>query len=222
MGKEYTRPIIVTGLLPFSDRIIYHDDFEGILKWPDEGSLGDYIYELDPSVSLHGNQSLYLKTRTAGAIAGDNVFAARYDHLRPSKVHNFITNLRSPDWTKMLSCEIYLSYSDGNIGTVAAIKLRPNIPDIQYYTTGQDYASIPDSEYRLYNNSFHQINLKINFATYKYLSLTVDHRFFDLSALTFFSTPALGFGYLKTKIWITTAGAAPAELYIGTTILHEI
>ncbi|GAI99933.1 unnamed protein product, partial [marine sediment metagenome] len=80
MSKEYTRSHTIYGNVALAGQIMDHDDFESLLKWVKFEGEGDSIFELDPTLAKHGNQSLYIKTRTTDAAIGDEIGAFRRTH----------------------------------------------------------------------------------------------------------------------------------------------
>ncbi len=222
MGKEYARRITIFGIVPFAAPIIFHEDFENTLQWTKTGGEGDSIFELDPSISKNGKQSLHLKTRTTGAAVGDTIGAKRFMYLHPSKHYNLISHFYSTDLTQADHIIFDLAFYDGATVHQATIRLRPRIPDIQYRNSLNIYTTIPNSELSLNNLSWHQAIFNVNFDLKKYISLTIDHTLLDISLLPYSSDSSTIDAHLETHIQIKGATGFPTEIYLDDITLHEI
>ena len=222
MSKEYTRSMSILGSLPVAGQIVLFDDFESILNWTKTEGEGDSIHELDPSLSKHGNQCLHLKTRTTGADTGDIIGTKRILHLLPSKVMSFSIAFRTPNHVRIDTILFLFKWKDGSQDYNAQIRFKPNVPSWEYYDSAGQYTLFTGLDEKPAIDTWHFINLKVNFATHHYLSLQYDHLLADLSALAV----NLGAGATDTSssAWIQfqTAGANPAELYLDDALIHEL
>ena len=222
MAKEYTRALTTLGIIPIAGQIILHDDFEQLLKFTQLLGEGDSIFELDPSLCKQGSQSLHLKTRTAEAAIGDAIQANTLTHLLPSKILTFIGSFRLPSNTTPAFLQFAFTFDDGSVAYVSAVNFNPNTPDWEYQTTGSALISIPGSDIQLAPLCWHQVILKIDFATKKYISFSVDNLFADLSSIALDTTGSASQITFTPAFTIETAGAAPTEVNFDEFIIHEI
>lgn len=222
MAKEYSRSQTILGLLPISGSIILHDDFSGPLQWTKGVGLGDAIFELSPSISKHGKQSLHLKTRTTDAANGDEVRAVRYLHLLPSKVLSFLSSFRCTDFSKILHIMFSFEWYDGASTHICHLKFSPGTPKWEYYDSATAYQIIAGLGVALYDDAWHNLQLVVNFATDKYISFRLDHLLADLSAIAFYSGAPAADSMLMATIEVKTNSASPAEIFIDDIMINEI
>lgn len=222
MGKEYTRQITALGITPNHGPILYQDNFEDVLKWEKVGGVGDSFLELDPSLAFSGNQSLHLKTRTTSPAENDNIAADLYTYISPSKKLSHIFYFSSPAFAAMKQLLTVFSYFDGTNIHDYGIQLNPQTPIWQYRNSGGSLTDIPSSGVLPYNNTWHRFLINVNLNTKKYISLSFDNHFFDLSALSYHTDTDETLTHHKTKIKIWAQGAVPADLSLDDFLIHEL
>lgn len=221
MSKEYTRQIASIGIIPLAGPILFHDNFNSLLHFSIAATEGDYIAELDPSISFIGPQSLNLKTRTTDTALDDHVTITASTHLHPSKIVALSTRFLSPDFSKMSSLLFTLVFYDGANIYATAIKFLPATPAFQYLSATDEFTPIPNSAYTPLINAWHSLTLKTDFLNNNYVSLDIDHLHFNLSSLNtilFAGDSEIG---LTSETKIITAGASPAQLRIDEYSLIE-
>ncbi len=222
MSKEYTRIITTLGTIPVAGSILFHDDFESLLRFTKTGTGGDDIFELDPTISFSGAQSLHLKTRTTATAEDDEVLTYIKTHLHPSKLVSQIIRLYSPDFTKIKIIDFDIYFYDGVNLNRATVVFTPATPAWTYLDSAGDFPPITGAGFNILNAGWHTITLKASFATNKYISLTIDHHHFDLSTLDIRQTSApTVLTHLLSQLFFTTVGASPAELYLDEYSLTE-
>lgn len=221
MSREYTRAHSIFGFLPFTGAVIVSDDFEGRLKYNKVDGAGDSVFEIDPSDSLSGDNSLLLKTRTTAAAEDDEISASRFVHLLPDKIVAFETVFTYPVVASLKSIGFRLFFYDGTIQHTALIQYLPNTPIWQYYNSSGSYSNITNSGLTLNVDTWHRVLLKVNFATDKFLSLHVDHLSFDLSAFALRTAGSAWNLALDHLVTICTSGAAPTQASIDRSIIYE-
>jgi len=221
MSKEYTRIITTLGNVPLAGSVILSDDFESILKWIQSSGTGDSIFELDPTIALRGNQSLYMKTRTTSAAANDKIGANFLTHILPNKIVTFIGSFRYPTYNTMKTLQFEFYWSDGARLYIARCQFLPNTPKWQYINSLGNDTDIPDSDTLLYSNSWHTVILKMDFNTLKYISLQVDHLLFDLSNFSLYDSQPMTTSRFEHYIYITTIGANPTSINLDEIIMLE-
>lgn len=223
MGKEYTRAVSIKALLPLSDQVVFYDDFSSLLKWSMFGALGNYILELDPSDAKHGSQSLYMATRSTGAIASDHISAQRLSHLLPSKILAFTCSFKYPTFANFdtLKFEFHLYNGAAYQQAVARYTRVSNIWSIVDPAGGMTNLTgitIPPGE-----GAWHIFTLIINFATSKYLSIQVDSEIEDISANdTRLVTPDTTQPHLLTRVDIKNQTTTQTVLNIDEIMVHEL
>lgn len=222
MAKEYIRPTVILGQLPIAGQVVLTEDFENLLNWTKVGGEGDSIFELDPTISKQGNQSLHLKTRTTSADTGDIIGAQRLLHLLPSKVMSFLFSFLTPSLALINDITLQFQWNDYVTVHTASFRFKPNTPIWEYYGTDEEFHDIPTLAIELYQDSWHLTNLKINLAADRYISLQVDHLKSDLTGIAVHTTTPSPASYLKTLIQFSTIGTTPAELYLDDILIHEI
>ena len=222
MGKEYTRLVSILGQLPFADRVILLDDFEGLLQWSAFEPVGDYILELDPSRCKHGSQSIFMQTRTTGQAEDDKVGMTRSLHLLPTKILTLLTGFYVPSGLNTKFIEFIFNWYDGTAIHTASIGYILATHYWQYYTDGEAYANITGSNIPMNDTTWHLLKLAINLDTDKYISLQIDHRIHDLSALSSFSEPDPGGSRLITTITAHAAASGVGSLNINDLAIYEV
>lgn len=222
MTREYTRSVVILGQVPFVNQIIYHDDFEHTLHWTKGGTVGDFIFELDPTISKSGSQSLHIKTRTEGSLDTDGIYAKILMYLRTTKLVNIIANFHSPDFTKMSEFSLELSFKDGTLIHKVGVKYIPTPPGFQYMIQDENYAPIPDSALSINSITWHQLTLSANFNLHKYRFLDINHIHHDLSLHSTYSDTSTEPTYLEAIFQIINKTAEPCEIYIDDVTIHEL
>ncbi len=222
MAKEYIRPVTLLGQIPFANRVVLSDDFESLLHWSHDGTGGDYVLELDPSLSKHGNQSLYMKTRTTLHAEDDTVGARRNVHLLPTKVLTLLCNFLIPDGTKTKAMEYTFDWYDGTLIHNAAIIYTLADHQWKYYGSGEAYVNIPDANVPLQDGTFHLLKLDINLGNDTYISLQIDHMIYDLSALSLFSESNEGGSRLVATAIAHASADDPGSLNIDDLAIYEV
>lgn len=222
MSKEYIRPVNVLGQIPFVNQIIYHDDFENLLNWTKGSPGGDDIFELDPTYSQQGSQSLHLKTRTTGSQDTDYIYARLYNYLRPTKLINAITNFYIPSLPYIGYTSIEISFVDGTLIHKAGIKYIASPPKLQYLNSSGTYTDIPDFAVYLDARAPHQLTISINFNLHKYRFLELDHLHYDLSPYSVYNDKSTQAIYLETVLRLVNKTATPVEMYLDSFTIHEL
>ncbi len=222
MSKEYTRLVSILGQLPFADRIILLDDFEGSLKWHKYQGDGDAIFELDPTLSKHGNQSIFMQTRTTSHVEDDVVGMTKYLHLLPTKILTLLTSFYIPHGDETKFIEFVFNWYDGTLIHTASIGYILATHYWQYYTDGEAYANIPASNVPMNDITWHLLKLAINLNANKYISLQIDHRIYDLSTLSSFSDTNPSGSHLRATISAHASAAAVGSLNIDDLAIYEI
>ncbi len=222
MSKEYTRLVTVLGQIPVAGQIIFHDDFDGLLNFTKEGTAGDFIFEIDPSIAYKGNHSLKIKTRTAEAAESDEISAVHYSHLSVSKLLVASGRFLSPDFDKMAVLEFdFVLYDETNLNR-AKVSYIPSVPSWRYLNSGNVETAIVGATAKPFAAGWHFYELIADFASNVYKSLQIDDQFFDLSGLPIYSFGSLIRRHLRSTIRHQTVGAAPSDLNLDEFLLHEI
>ena len=222
MSKEYTRSVNILGQIPITGQIVIYDDFENILHWTKYLGAGDDIFELDPTVAKQGSQSLYFKSRTTDAAEDDFIGAYRSIYLLPSKVMSFLGNFRYPSFLAIKYIAFMFQWFSGTHLHTARVNYNPNVPSWDYNNSAGAPIVIPGFDTKLSTDTWHSIILRANFAIGNYLSLQVNHMTADLSGLAFQVAENTANSFLTKTIFLATAGAAPATLYLDEIIIHEL
>ncbi len=222
MSKEYTRSVNVLGQIPVAGQLVFYDDFEKNLHWIKSGTGGDDIFELDPTLSKHGNQSLYMATRTADAALDDFIVASRRFYLLPSKVMSIFSNFRFPDHSLMKIFTTNFLWHDGITTHTAYLRFTPNTPKWEYLNSTGGLTEIPSLALKLSNNAWHLFHLKVNFSTGHYLSLQVDHQVIDLSDIPLSISGTSDDTSMLLQHEIGTIGASPTDINIDDVLVHEL
>lgn len=222
MGKEYTRSFTTVGLVPLLGSVILHDNFENLTRFIKTGTGGDDIFELDPSISYNGSQSLNMKTRVTGASTSDYISTKILTHLLPSKRLTFSIRFLSPDFTKIQQFYFYFLFYDGVNINSAEIIFFPNTPIFQYRGDDNALHNIPNSGFNLIDDAWHALTLEIDFLNSKYISFSVDHLFFNLSDLSLHTGTDATLMHLSTEIYLNTVGNAPAQVRLDELSFTEI
>ncbi len=223
MSKEYTRSVNVLGQIPIAGQVVFFDDYESILQWTKIDGAGDSIFELDPTLSKHGNQSLYMETRTTDMAEDDAISSMRSLHLLPSKVMSAFTSIYFKSFLYTKTFSFSLQFYDGTTIHYATLLFSPNTPKWEFLNSGGTYTEIPSLALKFRNETWHLLNLKVNFSTGYYLSFQADHQIIDLSGNGLYSDGVITDTALRLLHEITAVGLiSPATLNIDDTIVHEL
>ncbi len=223
MSKEYTRALTVFGSVPFAGSIIFHDDFEGILRWISSGTGADPLIELDPSTSFHRNQSLYLRTRITDPAANDDVAAVFYSHLLPSKTLTCTLHFHLRDLLPLKTFELILHYFDGTDKYTAAVRWIKDPAAWEYLDSEGAHPDLNIPEPTLHPLAWHILTLRVNFFTLQYIDFKINNQLINMDSIALCptledTTPVT----LATQISLITAADAPASANIDELILHEL
>lgn len=221
MGREYTRDFTSVGLIPIAGTILFHDNFQGLLKFTMGSGIGDYIFELDPNVAFIGNQSLNMKTRVTGATTTDGISASVLTHLGPSKLLTQIVRFRCPDFSKIATLDLAAMFYDETSLNLALIRFTPGTPIFAYIDNAGNPQNITGSGINLLADAWHTAILKVNFSSPEYRSFSIDHHHFSLSGIGMQAGVDPTATHLKSQTLITTSGNAAAQLRLGDYSLTE-
>ncbi len=221
MGEEYTRRISILGNIPALGPVSLFDDLLDPLKWTESGTGGDTIFELDPSFSFSGKNSLHLKTRTAGAAQNDTITASRLVHIPPSKKVIASSVFYIPSKTAVLFMSFEFIYYDGTNHHTANILYYPGTPNWRYADADAGYTAIPDSGNQLLITAWHRLTFGIDFNNDLYGLVKINGRTFNLAAIPIYSDTGPPDEHLKVSVNIIAAGAAPAEAWLDTILAVE-
>ncbi len=222
MGKEYIRSTSIIGQLPFANRIVLSDDFEDLLKWTQFEGTGDSVFELDPSLAKHGNQSLFMQTRTTSHAEDDIIGAQRIVHLLPTKVLTLLSNFYMPSTTNTKNIEFIFQWSDATLLHTASIIHNTTTHYWQYYNAGETYVNILDSNIALLEAGWHLLKIDVNLGIDRYISLQIDHMIFNLSGFSSFSAGNGSRSQLTVNILAHASVAGPGSLNIDDTSIYEV
>lgn len=174
MGKEYTRAISVSGSLPISGQVLYHNDFENHVDLVEAGSGGDTIFELDPNLSFSGAQSLHLSTRVTGITGDDFNSATLLTPLPVSKQPTLDFRFRSDDFNKMDFFVFSMIMYDGVSLVEAGLKWSQATNELGIIGAGGvivplvTLGAVPKSD------MFHHFQLSFDMVAKRYFSVTFD------------------------------------------------
>ena len=222
MGIEYTRLVTILGQIPFANRIIISDNFEGLLKWQQYEGTGDSIFELDPTIAKHGNQSLYMKTRTTAHAEDDTIGAEKTLHLLPTKILILLNNFLIPSYANTKILDFAISWFDATSIHTAGIRYLTSTYQWQYYSPGETHVNIPNANVPLLENIWHFLKMDINLGENRYISLQIDHMLFDLSTFLSFSELKDTHSNLSLRIVTHASAVGPGSLYIDDTSMYEL
>ncbi|MBA7633908.1 hypothetical protein ES703_41479 [subsurface metagenome] len=222
MSREYTRQISVIGNVASHGPVILFDDFESLLKWGIYSGEGDSIFELDPTLAYYGNQSLYMKSRTTDAAEDDIIGANRRLYMSPALKLNQAVHFLSPDFTKINKIVFYFTLADGAVIHYPTVVFDPNTPLLQYHDFENNPQTVPGTNYKPAINTWHRLQLLANLVSNRFIGITLDSHFYDLSPYSLYTYANPASTRLDIYLMIYTAGAAPAELYIDDFLIHEL
>lgn len=222
MGKEYTRVFTIAGHPALSPGIICLDDMDQLLKWAQYSGPGDSIFELDPSVSYTGNNSLHLKSRTTTATDGDQIGADRHLHYPSSQkvTYNFLFRPNNPSFTEFISFDC--SFFDGVDKHWADIRFYPNVPNWQYLNSGGTYTIIPNSAFKIHTDAWGLFSMTIDFTTKEYVNAIINSHPLLSRRTPIFSDTNGSIEHLFVRLLLEAIGANPVEIYLDSFTAIEI
>lgn len=221
MTKEYIRTVTTRGTIPVSELVLFHSNFEHLIGFSKGVGIGDAIFELDPNLSFSGAQSLHIKTRTTDTAEDDEIQAFLQSHLPPTKNVSLLARFYSPTFTTLKTLLFQLEWYDGTNVHRAFIKYYEAVPKLTYLNSGGTETDLPDLDHVLHFLSWHSFNFPVDFMNNKYRSFQLDEINIDLSDLPIYTTESALLPHLRSILSITTAGAAPTELYIDNYIVLQ-
>jgi hypothetical protein len=223
MSKEYTRNVYLLGHIPIAGPIVYHDIFDTPLQWTEVGTGGDTIFELDPSISLIGSQSLHMKTRTASAAKDDFILAEKKLFILPSKILSMMGHFYLPSLTTFSMLLFKFEWHFALKVYEVRVAYRPAIHDAwSFYNSAQEYENITGSTAQLIAAGWHRFILKANLISGYYSSLQIDHETFDLSEQAISYPISSEKDHLLIHMMLETVDAAPAEVYLDAITIFEL
>ena len=226
MPQEYTREMQVVGQTPIGGNVILSDDMEGLMSWIGFVTGTEVVLQ-DFGMAYHGLASLLLQTRLGAAI-GDSVVARRQIHLGVSKSLVFDCRFwySAPDPINFIRWEI--TYYDGTNSHLVRIELVP-FGGVGVWTwrlwrrdAGGAFSSVDLSDVPVvYNQAWHRLRFKVNFATSKYEWIQADSGRQDVSSNIMFVSPNATPEYLQLQISAYTRQAAQITVRIDDLLILE-
>lgn len=221
MSREYTRRLSIIGDVPAFGEVVLFDDFESSLVWTKAETAGDTIFELDITTLYSGNHSLHLKTRTTDSAEDDFIRASRRFPSPPSGLISMALLFLCPDFTPFKSLKISI-----NVQTATSTKALVFQYDIingvfQYRNSDGGFTNITDLTLTLAPLFWHLLRFTADPTAgfYKYFNVN-EYSHYPVKIPIY--EPSNGAALSSVAhIEIITAGAAPAELFINTFLIHE-
>lgn len=216
MGKEYTRLLTIVPAAGPTPGSVFFEDFSNILRFTKVSTGGDEIFELDPTISMLGPQSLHMKTRTTGSAANDIISALILHHLTPTNFVTFTSIFQLPDVTRIKILRFTLKLIDGVNLIEGIITFTPATPKWEYDNVGGVPTLIANSGFSIRASCWHRFTLTVNFDTNLYISCYIDQIPLPIPNFPLHFAANGVLLSLSTSIDVQAIDANPAEIYIDS------
>lgn len=187
MGKEYTRELIVIGKQDIGGPLVLAEDMESLFNWTASGVGAGYSVAYDNTLSFRGAQSLKCQT-TASTPASYHQAQGRLDlQIGQSKRLFLDARFRFHSSTHTGAGYFILNLEDPTLNVSSGIKYYPPSDAWYYLDEANSYTAIPGGGQALKELTWHRMRLLVDFHAKKYVSLQVNSKLIDLSALQCYS-----------------------------------
>jgi len=186
MAREYVQKVVSLGEVPYSEKVIYYDDFSRNFRWSTGGVGTDYrIYVFGEQ--FVGPCSLRMLTRSTSPAAGDYVYIAKNIPLRPSRVVSVDITFDFSSETNVDSVRFRLSRFDGSTEHRAQIEYHP--PEAAWYYVDENGTAqpIPGGAQSLHHQSWHRCKFTVDFVNDEFVSLVSDSLEVDMNGLKLYT-----------------------------------
>jgi len=200
----------------YKTRILLSDDLEAsLLKWTKTATgNGDSVLERSTSVAFDALASLHMKSRTTSAAEDDSVMATRTFPIAASKAIKFrVPAWRFEDVDENKYVIFHIEWYDGANYYHAAVRYDVINQAWDYLNSANDWSEVI-ATHILAAETWHSLELDIDFVHTSYLRLLVDDRTNVFSSTLFYTiADAVTLAQAIVSLETTTQGATPAEAY---------
>lgn len=222
MGKEYVREIVVLGSVPSLGPVALFDDMEGLFKWIAGGTAGDRVVEKSTADCYNGTYALRCKSRVTGAALGDAVSASRYFPPCVSLKYqeDFLFRLVESSFFDTLTVNNMVD--NGVIQRTAGVRYDRTNGLWRYYDVNAVWTAIPGGGQYFYSGKWNRVVVKFDMRTGKYISLSSNGLFLDMSSLSMRPATTTGWSFGIITIDGVTDGVDPCEFYVDDVLILEV
>lgn len=221
MSQDYFGNLPIVAGMAFSRTVLLLDDCEGTFTYAVTGTGGDDVHEYLAAAAFSGTAGLHLKTRTTLAAADDYVSAQKLLSYPETGLLVARLRLAAVDLSLHQQIDIVVGEDDGTHQYAGQLNVIDTSGDTSYVDAAGAAQAIAAIAPPTLDSQWLTVELAIDCKTHTYLHALVNGTRVSLAGIPLHDLGATSGRASWFILSITTAGAAPCELYASHLYVGE-
>lgn len=218
MGKEYTRDILNSYIIPLGKNILLYEDFSHPLYSKILGT-GNFLAYRSISNPFLNKPSIFLGTRTDTPAIGDAVYFTLTFPSKPSDIISLNLFFHLGAYNTIGTMEFRVTNRTIPYEQIFGIKFDFSDNSINYFGGEGEYFSLGSSTFSINNNCWHRLSLNISLSKFKYINLALDSDIYDLSDYAYYYSEDGRPIFNNFYFALTNSVAAACGVYLSEILL---